>query len=107
MPATVAPEGPRDPPSRRCSWARPVVARWARARVARRTPGRGLHPEDAEPGLRNRRVQRGLEPDREDAAGVERVDDAVVPQPRGGEVGRPFTLVCLEDGRLEGLALDV
>ena len=29
---------------------------------------------------------------------LQRIEDAVVPQPRGGVVGRPFALVLLEDG---------
>ena len=45
-----------------------------------------LHPEDAEARLRDRRVERGLDAHRQDAPRVERVDDAVVPEPGRGEV---------------------
>src|SRR6478735_10604413 len=67
--------------------------------------GYGSHPEDAKPGLGNRGVERRLEPDREHPAGVERVDDPVVPDPGRREIRRALALVGLEDRRLEGIAL--
>ena len=65
------------------------------------------HPEDAEAGLRDRRVEGGLDAERQDPARVERIDDAVVPQPRRREVRRALALVRLEDRRLEGVARGV
>ena len=61
---------------------RPVTA-WFRA-----PPPVGSHPEDAEARLRDRRVERGGDAQGEDPPRVERIDDAVVPQPGGREVGR-------------------
>ena len=69
--------------------------------------GSTLHAEDAELGVRDRGVEGGLEADGEDAAGVERVDDPVVPEPGGGEVRVALALVRLEDRRLERVALGV
>src|SRR4051794_11908696 len=75
------------------------------ARNARWTPSGApaLHPEDAEARLRDRRMDGGLDPERQDAPRVERIDDAVVPQPRGREVRRALALVGLEDRCLEGV----
>ena len=42
-----------------------------------------LHPEDAVADVLDRRMLRGREAEREDRPGVERIDDAVVPQARG------------------------
>src|SRR6476469_9403963 len=67
--------------------------------------GYGSHPEDAEPGLGNRGVERRLEPDGQHAPGIERVDDPVVPDPGRREIRRALALVVLEDRRLEGIAL--
>src|SRR4051794_16765207 len=57
-----------------------------------------LHPEDAvgdraEGGVRARRQSQA-----EHVARLERVDDAVVPQPRRRVVGVPLPLVLLADG---------
>ena len=46
-------------------------------------------------------------PERQDPPRVERVDDAVVPEPRRREVRRALALVGLEDRRLEGVARGV
>src|SRR5260221_5168078 len=40
------------------------------------------HPKDSEFGLPDRRVEAGRDGERQQAAGVERIDDAVVPQAR-------------------------
>src|SRR5262249_30869622 len=56
-----------------------------------------LHAEDAEAGLRDRRVERGGDAEGEHASGVERVDDPVVPQPRGRVVGVALLLVLRTD----------
>ena len=106
---------PRLPLRRRCRGVerrdqQPVVGvevgvRRGRSRTRRSADGaRGSHPEHAEARLRDRGVERRVEAHREDAAGVERVDDAVVPESGGGEVRRAFALVGLEDRRLEGVA---
>src|SRR5690348_11467042 len=55
------------------------------------------HAEDAERRLGDRRVERGREAEREDAPRVERVDDPVVPEPRGGVVRAPLAVVGLAD----------
>src|SRR4051812_2596731 len=67
-----------------------------------------LHPEDAVAGrfgiaLRNGRVGAGGEGEPEHLAGLERVDDAVVPQPRGRVVGVALLLVLRADRGLEAL----
>src|SRR5690606_29145885 len=54
-----------------------------------RTPGgwqpfRRLHPEHAKAGWLDRRVEGGRHRESEHAAGIGRIDDAVVPQPGGG-----------------------
>ena len=63
------------------------------------------HPEHAELRRLDRRVQRGGERQRQHARVSRRVDDAVVPQPRGGVVGVALRLVLLADRRLERLLL--
>ncbi len=63
------------------------------------------HPEDAEPGVRDGCVQGGAEAEPERAAGVHRVQDAVVPQAGAGEVGAPLRLETLDDGLLQGVLL--
>src|SRR3990167_9761284 len=45
-----------------------------------------LHPEHAELHIRDRRIQRGRQAQRQHAARVGRVDDAVVPQSGGGGI---------------------
>src|SRR5574343_487131 len=64
-----------------------------------------LHPEDAELGFFGRGVHRGGEAQAEHAAGVGRIDDAVVPEAGGGVVGVALGLVLLADRRLEGFFL--
>src|SRR5918993_3883212 len=65
----------------------------------------GSHPEDAVGRRGHRRVRGDREPHTEDAARVDRVDHAVVPQPRGGVVGRALALVLVADRRRERLLL--
>src|SRR5262249_21267484 len=63
-----------------------------------------LHPEDAEPrGLGRRRIEPGGERKPQDRARVGGVDDAVVPDARGGVVGMPLAFVLLAKRRLERL----
>src|SRR4029079_11653088 len=93
----------RSGPARTGPW-RPRVrgAEAVRASMAGAAIGTArLHPEDAEPGLRDRGVERSLDAEREHPAGVERVDHTVVPEPRGGEPGRALALVRFQDRRLE------
>ncbi len=61
--------------------------------VAHRSSSSGSHAKDAERALGHRRVRRGREAEREHAARVERVDDAVVPEPRGRVVRVALRLV--------------
>src|ERR671937_2703037 len=56
-----------------------------------------LHPEDTERRLGNRRVERGRDAERKHTSRVERVDDAVVPEPRGRMVRIPLALVLRAD----------
>src|SRR6476469_7229787 len=60
------------------------------------------HTEDAEARLRDGLFERQREPQRETAARVDRIDDAIVPQPRGGVVRIALLLVLRADRRLEG-----
>src|SRR5690606_22528852 len=60
-----------------------------------------LHPEYAEAGRLDGRVERGGQGQGEHLAGLRRVDHAVVPQPRAGVVGVPLALVLGEDRRLD------
>ena len=50
-------------------------------------------------------MQRRADAERQDAARVGRIDHPVVPQPSRGVVRRSLTLVRLEDGCLEGVAV--
>src|SRR5207302_2728242 len=51
------------------------------------TSQRGIsHPEDSELGLSDRRIEARRNGERQQAAGVERVDDAVVPKARAGVI---------------------
>src|SRR6185369_1819400 len=59
------------------------------------------HPEDAEPGRADRLVHRRRQAERQRHAGVDRIEDAVVPDPRGGIVRMPLAIVLLEDRLLE------
>src|SRR5574343_1020487 len=61
-----------------------------------------LHPEDAELGFFGRGVHRRRQAETEYAAGVGRIDDAVVPQAGRGVVGVALGFVLLADRRLEG-----
>src|SRR6476659_2838582 len=88
------------------SWADLMIRRAISPRLAmrsRRIMEWCSHPEDAVGGFGDRRVGRGLEPHAEDTAGVDGVDDAVVPEARGRVVRRALVLVLVADGRLEGL----
>src|ERR1700704_3178923 len=60
-----------------------------------------LHSKNAEPGLFDRRVERGGNRERQDAPRFAGRDHSVVPKPRGGIVGMPLPLVLVEDGALE------
>jgi hypothetical protein len=44
------------------------------------------HPEDTELGLSDRRIEAGRDGQSQQAASVERIDDAVIPQARAGIV---------------------
>ena len=110
--AVPAPRGPR-----RASRRRPQVAE--RPASAASAPGQGVpalgavqgersrprprgrprrrsHPEHPEAWSVDRRARRRVEAEREHLARVERVDHAVVPQPRGGVVGVALPLVALD-----------
>lgn len=67
-------------------WLRVLKGR-AEGLWAQRQAGGALHPEDAPGGLGDGRVEGGGDAHREDAAGVEGVDDTIVPEARGAEVG--------------------
>ena len=56
-----------------------------------------LHPEDAEGRLRDRRVQRRGNPEGDDLAGVDRIDDPVVPEARGRVVRASLAVVLRAD----------
>src|SRR5690242_12275183 len=58
------------------------------------------HPVKAEARLGDGRVHRRLDAEGKDPAGVDRVDDPVVPKSGGGEVGGALLLVLLEGRRL-------
>src|SRR4029077_14799102 len=64
-----------------------------------------LHPENAEPGLLDRRVERRGDRQPERAPCLLGRDDAVVPEARCREVGIALALVLLEDGAFELLLL--
>ena len=102
MPPEYGPPGATEQADRRRSRSGATAA----TREQQRPPVPS-HPEDAEARLGDRRVERRLDAHRQDPPRVERVDDAVVPQPRRREVGRALALVGLEDRRLEGVALGV
>src|SRR5262249_12378854 len=63
------------------------------------------HPEHAELHLGGRGLDRRRKGQRQHVAGLPGLDDAVVPQPRGREVGAPLLLVLVEDRLLELLLL--
>src|SRR3954470_22479517 len=54
-----------------------------------------LHAENVERGLGNRSIHRRGEPEREHAPRVERIDDPVVPEPRGRVVRVALGLVLV------------
>src|SRR6267142_333425 len=58
---------------------------------------RGSHPEDPELRRRYRRVEARRQRERQGAAGLRRVENPVVPQPRGRIVRRPFEVVLVEN----------
>src|SRR5690606_2387653 len=64
-----------------------------------------LHPENAETGGLYGRVERGRNTEAERHAGIQRVDDAVIPQPRRCIVRVPLLLILGADRRLEALFL--
>src|SRR5918996_935087 len=66
-----------------------------------RCPAKCLHPEHAEVGALDRRVERGGQAERQDGARLRRIDDAVVPQPGAGVIGVTLALVLVTDRRLE------
>src|SRR5213075_2371120 len=59
------------------------------------------HAEHAEAHRRNRSVQAGRQREGQHVARLGRIDDAVVPEPRGGEVGAALPLVGVENRLLE------
>src|SRR5574343_165892 len=61
-----------------------------------------LHPEDAELRFFGRCIHRGGKAEAEHAAGICRIDDAIVPEARRGVVGVALRLVLLADRCLEG-----
>src|SRR5258708_13186741 len=61
----------------------------------------GSHPEHAEAGGSGFLGARQRECQSQNSAGVERVDDAVIPQPRRGVVRVSLPLELLSNGRLE------
>src|SRR6476646_3834663 len=64
------------------------------------------HPEDAEArGLGWRRIEPGGKREAQHHARIGGVDDAVVPQPRGGVIWVSLLLVLLADRRLERLVV--
>src|SRR5207245_3367585 len=69
--------------------ARISAPRRSRAQQDRQAPAPDdLHPEDAVADVFDGRVSRCREPEREDRARVQRIDDAVVPKARGRVVRR-------------------
>ena len=73
---------------------------WRRARRLSSWPS---HPEDAVGRLGDRGMGSGGQAHPEHPAGLERVDDAVVPEPGGRVVRRALVLVLVADRRLERL----
>src|SRR5690606_37845233 len=61
-----------------------------------------LHAEHAKAGVFNRGVQGGGQAQGQNAPGIRRLDDAVIPQTRSGVVGVAFMFVLFADGGLEG-----
>src|SRR5690606_9395563 len=71
-------------------------------RIRSNTASPPLHPEHAEAGFPDRRVQRDGERQRQHVARLDRVDDAVVPEPRRGVERVALVLELVDDGLLEG-----
>ena len=61
------------------------------------------HAKDAERGGPRRRVERSCEVQSKHAPRIGRVDDAIVPQPRGCKVRRALAIVPVTVFRLKGL----
>src|SRR4030095_68222 len=57
-----------------------------------------LHSEDAKTRIRNRRVERRRQAERQRLTRLDGIEDAVIPESRGGVVGRSFAVVFFEDG---------
>src|SRR2546423_13832361 len=55
------------------------------------------HPEHAEPGRWNRRVEARREREGQHGAGLRRIQDAIVPQTGGRVIGRAFQFVLVEN----------
>src|SRR6059058_2786142 len=66
---------------------------------------RPLHPEHPVLRLRNRRAARGFDRQAERVAGLERIENAVVPDPRRRIVGARLVVVLLEYRRQDGVGL--
>src|SRR5690606_27188173 len=64
-----------------------------------------LHPENAETSGFQGRIERGREAEAERHAGIQRIDDAVIPQPCRRVVGMPLLFVLVADRRLEAFLL--
>src|SRR5439155_332072 len=75
-----------------------------RSRVMGRD-GTGSHPEHAEARRLDRGVQAGRQGQPQNAPGLPRVEDAVVPQPPRRIIRTPLALVALQDRLLEGSGL--
>src|SRR5256885_727474 len=73
--------------------------------LAARKEGPPSHAEHAEARVLYGSVARGRQAQRQHAARVGRVDDAIVPQARRRVIGVALILVLLADGGLEGLFL--
>src|SRR5580704_3083803 len=61
------------------------------------------HPENSKLRLLDRRIEAGRNGQRQQAAGVRRIDDAVVPQARARVIGMALRFVLGADRRPEGL----
>src|SRR5688500_479082 len=100
---------PRFAISRRWNIRVSETTKSTRGQTTKRTEGasvrRGSHSKDAEPRLRDRRVERSGEAQGQRLARPRRIQDAVIPQPRRGVVGGSFALVLLQDGRADVLLL--
>src|SRR5690242_19060261 len=89
----------RRPAARQARMTRRAIS----PRLATRTEWKVMsHPEEPETGLRGRDARGHLQAHREDSSGVDGVDDAVVPQPRGRVVGGALGVELLADRCAEG-----